>query len=140
MRTVMDRVLEDTFRRPVWAGNSGDGNVVRPLPVDAYETADTLTVRASAPGAAASDVNVTFEQGTLTIRVHVAASAEGEEAGAYHWMHRELAYGDFSRSLALPGSWDVERAEAKFEHGVLTLRIPKAEAAKPRKIEVQVAG
>ncbi|MBI4498760.1 MAG: Hsp20/alpha crystallin family protein [Chloroflexi bacterium] len=140
MRNVMDRVLEETFRRsPLWSGNGGDGEVVRPLPVDAYETPEALFVRAMVPGATPDQVNITFEQGTLTIRAHIPNPAEGQQGQEYHWLHHELGHGDFSRSLTLPGAWDMDHAEAQFAHGILTLRVPKAEAAKPLKIAVQMA-
>ncbi len=139
MRGLIDRVMEESYRRsPMWSSNGGDSKIVRPLPLDVYDASDVLVVRTFVPGATPDQVNVTFEQGTLTIQAHIPSPTEGEGAEGYHWMQRELGYGDFGRSVTLPGAWDVAKAEAHFENGLLTLTVPKAEAAKPRKIDVRV--
>jgi HSP20 family protein len=93
-----------------------------------------VVIRAELPGVNPEDINVTVEQRRLTISGE--RRPEGPDNG-YH--RRERPFGQFSRSLQLPPDLDVERAEARFSNGVMTLRVPLAAAARPRQINVQVA-
>ena len=93
-------------------------------------------LRAELPGLRPEDIAVSCEQRTLTIRGERKAEQE-TEGGGYH--RRERASGKFSRSIRLPNDLDLSSAQASFKHGVLTLQIPRAEAAKPRQITVQAA-
>jgi HSP20 family protein len=101
--------------------------------VDIVEHADELTVWADLPGADASSIDVLFENGTLTIHGHVPPR-RSREAPMYL---REYGVGDFHRSFAVGETIDSARLTAEFADGVLTLHLPKVEAAKPRKIVVQ---
>ena len=108
----------------------------RRLPVAVYETPEALVVKAYLPGVRPEDVQIQVEQGTLTLRAHIPEPV-GQEREV-RWYLNELFWGDFTRSLALPAGLEPEQAEAVFEHGVLTLRIPKAESARPKQIPVRV--
>jgi len=105
-------------------------------PVNVFRDAHgDVVIRAELPGVKPEDIAVTVERRRLTVSGERMAGAT--ENGGYH--RRERSWGKFSRSIELPVDLDVDRAEAKFEGGVMTLRIPRAEAAKPRQINVQAA-
>jgi len=103
------------------------------IPMDAYRRGDTVFVHFDLPGADPSSIEVQVEQNALTVRAErVFEELEGDEVLA-----RERPEGLFSRQIFLGQHLDVERIQASFDHGVLTLSIPVAETAKPRRIEVQ---
>jgi HSP20 family protein len=131
LRSAMDRLFEDSFvRPPLWTGTyEGLGS----LPVDVSTTADELVVKASLPGWKPEDVEVSVEGRTLTISGQSQEAREDDDAG---YLVREIRRGSFSRSLTLPESLEPDKATANFENGILTLRIPKAEQAKPRQIRI----
>ena len=108
------------------------------LPVDVYETAGELVVTARVPGAERDQVTVTAERGHLTIQAHLPSEAERPEAKDHRWHYRELWSGDVSRTITLPSTVDPDKATATFNNGVLSLRIPKVETAKPRQIPISV--
>ncbi len=107
------------------------------LGLDAYETPEELVVQADLPGANPKDVDITIENRRLTIRAHREQHEEDKDA---RWVTQELDRGEYARSVLLPETVDGDRANASFEHGVLTLRIPKRETAKPRRIKVEATG
>jgi len=131
LRDAMDRLFDQSYIRPA-GGESSDERVFR-LPLDAYNTEDAVVVEASLPGVERDSVDIALDGDTLTIRAVVAAPPEEEREYAI----RERFYGTLQRSLTLNVPVDAGKAVADFENGVLTLRIPKAEAAKPRKIAIQ---
>jgi HSP20 family protein len=105
-------------------------------PVNVFrEKGGDVVIRTELPGLRPEDIAINCEQGTLTISGE--RKTEQQEAGGYH--RRERAAGKFSRSIRLPADLEPSRAEATFKHGVLTLRIPRAEAARPRQIAIQTA-
>lgn len=100
-------------------------------PVDVYETGQEIVVVADVPGARADDVDVRYEDGTLTIRAGVGRGTRGGRT-----LLNEYGVGDYARTLRF-GQWlDVASATAELTAGVLTLRLPKAEQARARKIRV----
>ncbi len=106
--------------------------------VDVRETQDELTLHAELPGIAAEDVNVNVENGVLSISGEKKQETEeGKEGSDYHLVERR--YGRFERSFSLPRSIDAGKVKAEFANGVLTVTLPKAETAKPRRIEVQIS-
>lgn len=105
------------------------------LPLDVYETQDALVVKAHLPGLEPKDVTVHVERGVLSISAEVGSeSEEADKERRYHV--REVWQGTLNRSITLPVTVDADKAVATFKSGVLTLTIPKAEAAKPRQIPV----
>lgn len=132
LRQAMDRLFDDTVYRP-FASYSGNGELAR-LPLDVRTSADALLVEASLPGYKPEDVDITVENGTLTIRAE-DRSEESREEG--NWVVREIGRGSVMRTVTLPTGLEADKAEATFEHGVLKLRIPKAEQVKPRQIRIQ---
>lgn len=104
-------------------------------PTDVFEDAEGLKIVAELPGLTREDVKLTVENHTLTIRGEKKQVAEEKSTRVHRY---ERSYGAFERSFTLPNTVDMARVEAKFEHGVLTVTLPKAEQAKPRTIEVRV--
>ena len=134
----MDRIFDEAFGAP--RRYLGEGLGQYSLPIDMYETAAELIVKAHIPGVDPDQVSITVEKGVLSISAHLASAAEKEDAKDYRWYHRETWFGDVTRSVSLPSTVDTERAHASFHNGVLTLTLPKAETAKPRQIPVTVDG
>jgi HSP20 family protein len=101
--------------------------------VDVYETTDELVVRAELPGMKREDIELTLEKGVLTISGQRRADTEAT-ADNYHRLERP--YGRFTRSFSLPGLVDPDKIQAEYVEGMLTVRLPKVESAKPRRIEI----
>ncbi len=141
MQREMDRMMDDRMLIPALVYRTEGGGQPQTQPhrieLDVVEQGDNLLVRASLPGVKPEDVNVTVEQGILTIRGEV----HGEhEHGEGRFRHRERHYGSFSRSVMLPDDVDVEACEAGIENGVLTLTFPKAAHARSRRIPIRGSG
>lgn len=102
-------------------------------PVDIFETKDGLTVVADLPGVDRAALDVRVAEGILTIEAKTAHAAPGAPVAREYELH------NFFRQFELPDEVDPDRISADLAHGVLTLRLPKKEAAKPRKIEVRTA-
>lgn len=100
--------------------------------VDIIETAQEYTIRADVPGATASNVDVHFEEGVLTVHAGVAPRLQDP---ARHLI-REYGVGDYERSFRIRADVDADKIAAEIKHGVLTIHLPKSDGAKPRKIAV----
>jgi HSP20 family protein len=131
LRQAMDRLFDDTVFRPVNGYSGGD---VSRLPLDVRSTPDALLVEAELPGVKPEDVEITVENGTLTIRAEDRTERTDEQGD---WLVREISRGTLMRTVTLPTGLEADQAEATFEHGVLSLRIPKAEQVKPRQIHIR---
>ena len=106
-------------------------------PVDIFQTGDQeLVLKAELPDMARENIDVTVENFVLTIKGEKKFNSEIKEE-QYH--HVERRYGTFSRSFSLPQTVDTGRVAAEYKNGVLTIRIPLREEAKPRQIKVDVA-
>ncbi len=105
-------------------------------PVDILEEADAIRIMAEVPGVKPEDVKISVENNVLTIQGSKEQVAE-ERAERVH--RYERAYGAFERSFTLPATVDASNIKATYEHGVLTVTLPKVEKAKARQIAVQVA-
>jgi HSP20 family protein len=102
-------------------------------PVDIYENGEGLVVMADLPGVAKENLDVRVENNLLTIRGKPSHLAPGDP------IYREYELVSFFRQFELNDKVDQSKISAELQHGVLTLRLPKAEEAKPRKIEIRVA-
>lgn len=129
LREAMNQLLEQSFVRPEQARN---GFVPA---LDVSETADAYVIEAAVPGMKPEALDVTIENGVLTIRGEIKQETE-EKKRNYHRVERR--FGTFSRSVTLPTRVNTDAIQARLEHGVLRLEIPKAEEVKPRKISVAV--
>lgn len=102
--------------------------------VDVSETDDAYVVAAEIPGAKPEDVTVELHEGVLTLRGEKRSERDERRE---HARYVERTFGSFSRSFSLPQNANPEKVDASFKEGVLTLRIPKREEAKPRTIAIQ---
>ncbi|HTQ39299.1 MAG TPA: Hsp20/alpha crystallin family protein [Pirellulales bacterium] len=100
--------------------------------VDIFELPDQLVVLADVPGAKKDQIDVRFEDGSLSIHAHVNERQESQ--GPY--VRQEYGVGDFYRTFRVSEQIDASRISAEYASGVLTLHLPKVEAVKPRKIKV----
>lgn len=124
----------DPFRDLDRLASSMLGTSARPvaMPMDAYRKGDTFVVHLDLPGVEAESIEMTVEQNVLTIHAERKPPA-GDSAER---VVAERSYGTFSRQLFLGETLDVDNLTADYEAGVLTITIPIAEQAKPRKIQV----
>ncbi|NLD45377.1 MAG: Hsp20/alpha crystallin family protein [Chloroflexi bacterium] len=106
--------------------------------LDVYETESGLVVQMSLPGVSPEDVDITVTGDTLTIRGEIKPD-EGETDRDYLLRERAHGTGRFSRSLTLPRDVDGPAGEASFQHGVLTLTLPRTEASRPRQVPIKSA-
>ena len=116
------------FRRPA-------GSYVGQIAVDVYEEADSLVVRAALPGVKPEDVDASITDNILTIEAKRALEEEGNEP---EYLHREHRFGQFRRIVKLPRGLKADEAEATYENGVLTVRVPRAEEAKKKSLKINV--
>ncbi len=130
----LQRELERAFQNPFGLDLGFSGRGVFP-PVNIFSDPEGYVVRLEIPGMAAKDVNIEAHGRTLTIKGKRGHS--GPEHASFH--RRERNSGEFSRSLQLPDKLDLSKAEAAYKDGILTVRIPKREEAKPRQITVKAA-
>jgi HSP20 family protein len=129
LRSAMDHLFEDSFVRRPFSGLEGQLS----LPLDVTRTADELIVEAALPGIRPEDVEITVEDGTLSIR---GEYRDERRQGEGESLVQEIRRGTVARAVTLPTGLEPDKATATFEHGVLTLRIPKAEATKPKQIRI----
>ena len=132
LRDAMNALFQESFVRP--GGGPAQAGFT-PLALDVGETDNDFVIKATLPGVKPDDVQITVHGDTLTIRGE--AKTEEEKQGE-HWHFRERRTGVYQRSLTLSSPVDSDKAKADFEHGILTLRLPKSESAKPRQIKVGV--
>ena len=105
-------------------------------PVDVFEKGDQLTFKAEVPGTDREHLDVRVEDGVLTIQGERHEDAEVDEANLYR---RERIHGTFTRSFTLPKNVDGTKVTATYKDGILEVSVPKAEAAKPKKVAIQAA-
>jgi len=106
------------------------------MPMDLYREGDTFVVKMDLPGVDSNSIDIDVDDRTLTVRAERAAevvSADNEKSG---WVSRERSFGTYARQISLGTGLDLSKIEASYIDGVLTLTIPVAEEAKPRKIAV----
>jgi HSP20 family protein len=128
----LQRELERVFESPLGFDLGPSGRGVFP-PVNVFTGPDGYVVRLEVPGVAPDQVTVESHGRTLSVRGKRQFNAPTQ--GSFH--RRERGEGEFSRSIQLPADVECGRAEASCRNGLLTIRIPKREEAKPRQITVQ---
>jgi HSP20 family protein len=110
-----------------------NGDVIANLPVDIRQTDDAFIIEASVPGFRPEDVEVTFADGTMTIRGHRSSETEAKE-GSY--VRRERRRTSVYRQVGLPAEVRDDQISATFDNGVLKITVPRAEKAQPKRIPV----
>jgi HSP20 family protein len=143
----LNRVFNNAYGRSASASPGSPGSPVTDEglmasgtwapPVDIYENGHhELVLKAELPDMSRDDIELTVDNGTLTIKGEKRFSNEVKE-DQFHRIERR--YGTFSRSFSLPQTVDASRVSAEYKNGVLTVRLPLREEAKPRQIKVDVA-
>ena len=126
------RFFEDAFSRLLNEPRTG-----RPWSpaVDIFETKDALVLKADVPDMDLKNIDVRVENQTLTLAGERKFESE-DSANGYHRIER--SYGQFQRSFSVPQTVDTEKVSAEYRNGVLTVKLPKKEAAKPRQVQIEV--
>ncbi|HEY8583433.1 MAG TPA: Hsp20/alpha crystallin family protein [Capillimicrobium sp.] len=129
---TMNRLITNLFDTPTGAGAAGARRWIPAM--DLAESEDAYVLRADLPGLDPSAVSIELQDRVLTI----SGERASEHEVGYHRVER--AFGAFRRSLTLPEGVDAEAITASFDQGVLTVRVPKPEERKPRRVEIAVEG
>ena len=129
-RNAMDRLFDETVGQP----GAAFAGLAAPA-VDLYQTAEEVVIKASLPGVDPKEIHISVTGDVLTLRGEVREERDVEGA-QYHV--KERRFGGFTRSIGLPTAVVADKADAQFEHGVLTLKLPKVPEQIARKIEVKV--
>lgn len=131
LREAMDRLFQDS-----WVGTRAwnfPAAWAEPT-LDVYETPDQVTVKAAIPGVKPEDVEITITGNMLALS---GESKEETETKDKNYLRRESRLGTFSRMIELPAGLQTDKADAKFENGIVTITFPKAEEIKPKTIKVK---
>jgi HSP20 family protein len=137
LRDAMDRLFEQSVVHPQRMAGRQSLAGAKVMPVDLFQKGADYIIKAYVPGVKAEDVQISSERDAVTLKAHIPGEIETDEARGYRWMVDELGYGDVLRTLVMPGPIDAAKIEATVENGVLTVLVPQAEEAKPRKIQVK---
>jgi HSP20 family protein len=127
---TLNRALDQAF-------NGVAGSRVWVPALDVAERGDAYVIHAELPGVNPDQVDVSFEQNVLTIRGTKPASFDVAAEGELRMFAAERVHGNFERSVRLPEFVDAENIDANFTNGLLTVTVPKAQAAQPRKITIR---
>lgn len=130
------RQFDDVFNRFLRGGGVPEAPEAWSIPLDVARSGDDVVVKASLPGVDREKVGVTIEDNILTIRAELSEAGESEEAG---YLLRERRTGSFYRAVRLPETIDAEKVSSAYKDGVLTVRLPKLEEKKARKVAVTAA-
>jgi HSP20 family protein len=131
LREAMDRLFEDSWVTPrTWTAMS---NWTEPT-LDIYETRDHVVVRAAIPGYKPEEVEITVTGNVLSLQGQTREETEDKDK---NYLRRETRLGSFTRTIELPSGLQSDKADAKFENGMLTISLPKAEEVKPKSIKVR---
>ena len=133
--------MDETMNR-LWRGfgsrianrEAEDWNIA----LDVVRKPEEIVAKASLPGVKPEDIDVTIEDNVLTLKAQRSSEYENKDDTAY--LIRERSYGSYYRALRLPESVDTEKVKSDYEHGVLTVTLPKMEEKKPKQIKVNVGG
>lgn len=135
LHNAMDRLFGDFFGTPLVTSGERATTPTWYLPLDIVDQGNAYQIKAAVPGFMPDEVEVTYHDGLLNISAeHRQESTSKNESGTY--LRRELAIGNFSRSVQLPGEVRHDGIKANFDNGILTVDVPKIPAAQPVKIQV----
>ncbi|HUR96166.1 MAG TPA: Hsp20/alpha crystallin family protein [Gemmatimonadales bacterium] len=132
----LNSVLDEAFNS--WPFQSGENGALTSswIPAcDVFEDKEAVKIVAEVPGVRPEDVKISLENNLLTVRGEKQQQAEEKSERVHRY---ERSYGTFERTFSLPTTVDPDRIVANYEHGILTVSIPKAERARPREIPVKV--
>jgi HSP20 family protein len=132
LHSAMDRLFSDFFGNPqLDVGETSSRTWY--LPIDVLDHGNTYQIKAAVPGFAPEEVEITYSDGMLNIAAERKQESTSNQ-GSY--LRRELTYGNYARTVQLPGDIKENEIKASFENGVLTIDVPKVPAAQPRKIPI----
>ena len=138
LHTAMDRLFSDLFgeasRSPLTATIGRAGAPTFQLPVDVEEVDDGYRIQAPVPGFKPEDVEVTFSDGVLTINAKRSEERSRQEG---NYLRREVAFGNLQRHITLPADVHADEIKARFDNGILTVQVPRAQKSKPTRIRIQ---
>jgi len=129
MGDLFDRWFNDR-----WLFGDGDGDMGRGPSIDVRETDDAYVIEADLPGVKPSDIDVTVEGRTLTLRGHAGSEREQRNEG---YLMRERSSGAFMRTITLPGQFDANAVSSEYADGELRITLPKAAETRARRIDVK---
>jgi HSP20 family protein len=133
LRDAVNFLFQESFVQPTNGARSERAATTVALPLDITEGENDFILMASLPGIKPEDVQTTVLGDTVTIK---AESKANEEQKGENWLIRERRFGSFQRSVKLGTPINADKASAQFEHGVLTLTLPKSEQARPKQIKL----
>ncbi len=136
LSAAVDALFNDAWVSPRAANWATVWGVGSRLPLNIYADAEGYTFVALVPGMKADELNIETEGNTVKISGETAAPAISSDENV-RTLRSEIGYGKFSRAFEMPEEIDADKIEANLDNGVLTVRVPKAEAVKPRTIKVQ---
>ncbi len=128
------RSIEEAFESLFGSPSRTNPNLTT-LAVDITEHEGNLFVRAAVPGVEPSELNITIEKNVLTIRGESRQDSVGETEKVYR---REVSYGQFARSIRLPDGLNLDRVDADFKNGIVTIKLPRVPEEKPKSIKINV--
>jgi HSP20 family protein len=127
----MTRLWRGFGTMPAYREGAEDWNIA----IDVIQKPEEITVKAAIPGVKPEEIDVSVEDNVLTIRAEKKTETEDESA---HYLVREQSWGSYYRALRLPDMVDTNRIKSDYEHGILTITLPKAEEKKRKQIKVNV--
>jgi len=131
LREAINHLFEESMIRPDDLLGATPGSPA----VDVYQTKDDVIVKASVPGLKPEDIDVSITGDLLTIKGELK---EEEKVEQDQYVYQERRFGQFCRQVTLPTQVKSDKAQAEYEHGVLMLKLPKAEEAKPKGIKIKI--
>jgi HSP20 family protein len=123
---LMDTIVNNSFMTPMLGKNK----------IEMYEDGDDIVVKIEAPGFKSDDFNIDIEDNVLTVSGFVKNETEEEDKKKKYY-YKEISQESFSRAVRLPVRVKADNADAEYKEGMLVIRVPKAEEAKPKKITVK---
>lgn len=138
LHTAMDRLFSDLFgeasHSPLTAAIGRAGAPTFQLPVDVEEVDNGYRIQAPVPGFKPEDVEVTFSDGVLTINARRSEEKSRQEG---NYLRREVAFGNLQRHITLPAQVRADEIKARFDNGILTVEVPRAQKSRATRIRIQ---
>lgn len=136
MQATMDRIWRRDGNNCRAVSDNGEFEAWA-IPLDVTQDGDDTVIRASLPGVTPDDIDVAIEDNVLSIRGQTSSDHQEQRD---NYLMRERRVGSFHRALRLPDSVDPEKAAPRYDHGVLTITIPKTESKKAKRLTIEVGG
>jgi HSP20 family protein len=133
MRQAINRLFDDSFARPsTWSGSA----TASQFPFDLYETPEEVVLRAYVPAVDQEQLELVINQGVLTLKGY-RSFYNGDQEKQHVWHVRGMSEGSFQLAVAIPSAINADAAEATYDQGIITVKLPKAETAKAKRIALK---